>query len=250
MPSFQTAVWFWVIQAFQWPQYLISHIGLLTNCGPLSVYILRGIPVLLKTSTNPSATISALTSFNGIASGYLAPKHIADKINLCPLLAFGNGPTKSSAMHSKGSVRTGSGCIGTLHLNCFPHFWQLGHAVQNRLTSLHRFSQVKDLLIMARVFLNDKWPAKGVEWAKFKTWALKDLGRTTGANGSPRSLASLFFNIPPSQQNFCSPLSAFCLHSFNVSSNLVSSITLSRFDLPSAISGTGHSWFCFCYLPL
>ena len=107
-----------------------------TNCEPWSVSNCLGTPVGLKISIILSATVSALTSLNPMASGNLLARHIAERTYLYPFLDLGKGQTISNAIFSNGSVITGICCKGALGTFVFLVFWHLSHCLHQPKTSL------------------------------------------------------------------------------------------------------------------
>ncbi len=68
--------------------------------------------VLLNIAHNASATAFVVVDFKATALGHFVAKHMLVNINSHPPFPFGNGPTKSMAIASKGSAVTGLVTIG------------------------------------------------------------------------------------------------------------------------------------------
>ncbi len=81
--------------------------------------------MLAKIDQSASATALAVIDFRATALGHLVARQTLVRTYSHPPFPFGNGPTKSIAMLSNGSVITGQATMGALRGMYFECLWQV-----------------------------------------------------------------------------------------------------------------------------
>ena len=94
-----------------------------------------------------------------LASGYLLARHTLVRMYLFPLFDIGNGPNKPNTTLWNGVSIIGRGCRGALFEGYHWAFWHSGEVEHHSLTSFSIPGHVKGMLVVALIFLIEKWPA-------------------------------------------------------------------------------------------
>lgn len=128
----------WVICSRHWvtlPSVSWAYLkALKVNFDPWSLWITLGNPKVVQNLSSSFTTTLAFNVCSGTASGRGVAAHMMVKKYLCPNLALGNSPKRSTIKHSNGLPRAGIGQRGAAGIFWLglPANWHVWHDLQNQ----------------------------------------------------------------------------------------------------------------------